>query len=118
MEGDTAHELHIKGNHVPDNGLSADFKLLTAQTAAGIFDDGECFAHDIIKRLPFGKTVAELLCFGFQFVISKCLQVLFQFVDTGDQRQHFFDITLRLGSEYGFENSGQHCEKIPLFLCV
>ena len=43
MQPHATNELHIEGHHFPANGMSADLDIGTAETAAGVFDDGEGF---------------------------------------------------------------------------
>ena len=108
MQGDTAHDLDIKGNHVPLHHLTADFKLFAAHSAAGILDYGECFAHQIIQRFSVGKAVFEFRGFCLQLFVGQLLELDFYFIDTADQRKHFFDIPLGFGAEYCLENGAEH----------
>ena len=108
VQSDTAHKLDIKGNHIPDNRLSANFKLVTNQTAAGVFHCCECLAHQVIKRFTFGVTLLEFQSLSLELLISKLLVLLFDPVDLRNQRTHTFHVTLTLGSEYRFDNSIKH----------
>ena len=69
----TADELHVEGNHVPFERMSANDDFLAAKTAAGVFDDGKRFGQDFVQaagefgaivnfgefHLPGGRFLAE-----------------------------------------------------------
>ena len=100
MERNTADQLHIEGDHVPFQLMPADGESLSAQSAAGIFDRGECLGQHGIQGFPVGSTLLELCCLGDQLFIREALVRNFQLVDLFDQRHHALDRTGRGAAEH------------------
>ena len=54
VKSDPAHDLHIKGDHVPNQLLSADRYSFTAHSAAGIFHHCKRLTHQAVDSGTFG----------------------------------------------------------------
>ena len=99
MKRDSAHQLNVEGNHVPDHLLAAHLNFRSDQPPTGVLDGGERLAHDVVERLAVGQTFLEKFGIGFEFLVGKRLIRLLQFIDPPDQRKHLAQVTLRLGTE-------------------
>ncbi len=99
----TADELNIERHHFPTNGMTAHNDILSAQTAAGIFDDRERPRQNLVQLAGEFRAVLDLGEFrlpcgglGAQFVVGQRLQSGFNIVDLVNDRPDFFNITFVL----------------------
>ena len=114
MQHDAADHLHVEGNHVPDEFMIADRDGGSAESAAGVLDDGEGLAHDVVGRFAFLQTLLELLRLGLEFLLGKLLVGNFELVYFTDQLAQPFHIAAGLAAEHRFQNLSQHGKKYRL----
>ena len=99
VQGHAADELRVERHHVPRLRAAADLGGGPAEAAAGVFDDGERFDHQGVKRFALRQPRLEFGGLGLQGVIGQRLQGFFDFIDPGHQRAQLFDIALVLGAQ-------------------
>ena len=99
VQHDTADNLHIKGNHIPGQLMTADHARCSHQTAARILHRCERFGQNRIQRFPLSQARLEFHRLLLQFLLRKALILFFQRIDLMHQRHNPLDITLILGSE-------------------
>ena len=102
VKDDAADDLHVEGNHVPRERVSADLHRGTHQAAAGILHHRVSLGEDGVQRLTLGQPVAKLLGLGLQLILAQLLVLLFDGVDFAHDGQEFLDVTLVLGAENQF----------------
>jgi hypothetical protein len=92
MQNYAAYELHVKGNHVPGQRMSADLLGGADKLAAGIFDERIRLGQDIIERFTLGDTILEFLRFARKILIREIfgLILLLNPVDFPDNRPELF----------------------------
>ncbi len=115
MEGVTADELHVEGNHFPFERMAADGDFLAAEAAAGGLDDGEGLgqqfdkpASEFLIVLDFGKLLLPGGGLLAQLVVREALQTGLQSVDLLDQRAKLFDFALVFRADELFHDKTDH----------
>ncbi len=110
VQAHAADELHVERNHFPFQRLAAHDDFLSAQAAAGVFDDGERFGQNFLQGLRqfvlvFNRRQTRLPIGGFlaQFVVGKFLQAGFQFVDLTDDGPEFLHFAVVFRPEDFFD---------------
>ena len=92
VQGDTAYELNVERNHVPLGVDSGNIPGGADMAAAGLFDDGEGLAHDIIEGLTVLQALAEFLGLADEFFLAETLEFFKMLIYLRHQRHGFFGI--------------------------
>ena len=100
MQRDPADELDVKRHHIPLGLDPGHIPACPQMMTTGFLDHGECFRHDVVKRLARFQPFFELVGFGFEFLLGEVFQFLELFVNLSNGRLHFPGIAIVLGTEY------------------
>ncbi len=113
MKYHAADQLHIEGNHFPDDVLAAyDGNMLAfGQASAGVLHDREGLRQQIVERLPLTKALLELRRFRLQLFVHQALVFLFEGVDLVHERQEALDFALIFRAEDFFNEPFDHKSK-------
>jgi hypothetical protein len=120
VEAHAADELDVEGDHFPADGMSAHFDVGAAETAAGVFDDGEGFGDQGFELALEFVVVLDGRQAGFpggglfaEHRLRLGLEFLLDLVDPGNERTEALDLTVIAGPEYLTENQTDHgCLKL------
>ena len=121
MQCVTTDQLHVERDHFPLQRMLAHHDFLPAQTAAGIFHDGERLRQDF-RQLP-GQFLMVLdcaqlrlpsHCFGAQFLVGQLVQPHFDFIDLHHHRADFPHIPVVLRRKK-FSKKSHNSLSITLF---
>ena len=104
VDGHAADELYVEVNHFPGEVVPADFDGGAAESAGGVFDDGEGFEFDLFEGGAVGEAFFEFGGFVLKLLIGERFVLFVEGFDLLYFWSHFFEIALILRADNLFQN--------------